>query len=101
MNEFQSCAEALIAAGQQLYIQGMVPATSGNFSARLANDHLAITVSGRHKGKLSEQDIMEVDVNGVSLDERRSMQTTWLVRDGEIDARVSHPHVKDFNAIEI
>ena len=78
MNEFQSCAQALIAAGQQLYTQGMVPATSGNFSARLTNNHLAITVSGRHKGKLTEQDIMQVDTNGVSLDARRPSAETLL-----------------------
>ena len=39
MNEFQSCSRALITAGQQLYNQDMVPATSGNFSARLDNNH--------------------------------------------------------------
>ena len=78
MNEFQSCAQALVAAGQQLYTQGMVPATSGNFSARLTNNHLAITVSGRHKGKLTEQDIMQVDTNGVSLDARRPSAETLL-----------------------
>ena len=79
MNEFQSRAQTLIAAGQQLYSQGMVPATSGNFSARLANDHLAITVSGRHKGKMTEKDIMEVDANGVSLDARQPSAETWLM----------------------
>jgi methylthioribulose-1-phosphate dehydratase len=78
MNEFQSCAQALITAGQQLYTQGMVPATSGNFSARLENHHLAITVSGQHKGKLTEQDIMEVDANGISLDARRPSAETLL-----------------------
>jgi methylthioribulose-1-phosphate dehydratase len=78
MNEFQSCAQALITAGQQLYTQGMVPATSGNFSARLENHHLAITVSGQHKGKLTEQDIMEVDADGISLDARRPSAETLL-----------------------
>jgi methylthioribulose-1-phosphate dehydratase len=96
MNEFQSCAEALIAAGQQLYIQGMVPATSGNFSARLTNDHLAITVSGRHKGKLIEQDIMEVDANGMSLDERRPSAETllhvYIYRRFPEARMVLHPH---------
>jgi len=96
MNEFQTCAQDLIAAGHQLYTQGMVPATSGNFSARLANGHLAITVSGRHKGKLTEQDIMEVDANGVSLDTRRPSAETLLhvyIYQRFPDARVVlHPH---------
>jgi len=78
MSDLQSRAQELIAAGRQLYAQGMVPATSGNFSARLANSHLAITVSGRHKGQLTEQDIMQVDAAGVSLDERRPSAETLL-----------------------
>jgi len=76
MNGFQTCAQALIAAGRQLYAQNMVPATSGNLSARLANDHLAITVSGRHKCKLTEQDIMQVDAQGRSLDDLRPSAET-------------------------
>jgi len=78
MNDFQSCAQSLIEAGQQLYTQNMVPATSGNLSARLADDSLAITVSGRHKGKLSERDIMQVDRQGRSLDDRRPSAETLL-----------------------
>ena len=78
MTDFPSCVQALIEAGQQLYAQRMVPATSGNFSARLADDHLAITVSGRHKGRLNERDIMQVDAEGRSLDERRPSAETLL-----------------------
>lgn len=78
MSEFQQKSRALIEAGLQLYAQGMVPATSGNFSARLDNGELAITVSGRHKGKLQEADIMRVDANGVSLDERKPSAETLL-----------------------
>lgn len=78
MNEFQSDAQALIEAGRQLYARNMVPATSGNFSAKLSNGNLAITVSGVHKGKLSQQDIMEVDADGHSLDDRRPSAETLL-----------------------
>lgn len=78
MNDIQSCAQALVEAGQQLYAQNMVPATSGNLSAWLADDRLAITVSGRHKGKLSVQDIMQVNMQGRSLDERRPSAETLL-----------------------
>ena len=96
MNEFQACTQALIEAGQQLYARGMVPATSGNLSARLNNNHMAITVSGRHKGKLTAQDIMEVDANGVSLDERRPSAETLLhvyIYRRFSEARVVlHPH---------
>ncbi len=78
MSDFQKWCDALIAAGQQLYAQGMVPATSGNLSARLDNGHFAITVSGRHKGKLTHVDIMEVDERGQSLDDRRPSAETLL-----------------------
>ena len=53
VNEFEQRAAELIEAGRTLYQMGMVPATSGNFSARLADGRIAITVSGRHKGRLT------------------------------------------------
>jgi methylthioribulose-1-phosphate dehydratase len=56
----------------------MVPATSGNFSARLSDGKIAITVSGRHKGKLSLDDIMIVNSEGISLDGRRPSAETLL-----------------------
>lgn len=78
LNEFASRTAELIAAGQSLYAQGMVPATSGNFSARLTNGEIAITVSGRHKGRMLDEDIMRVDATGRSLDGRRSSAETAL-----------------------
>lgn len=78
MQDMAQIAQELIDAGRQLYAQGLVPATSGNFSARLEDGNLAITVSGRHKGKLKEQDIMRVDANGESLDDRRPSAETLL-----------------------
>lgn len=77
-DEFARRTAELIAAGQRLYAQGMVPATSGNFSARLANGEIAITVSGRHKGRMRDEDIMRVDAGGRSLDGRRSSAETAL-----------------------
>lgn len=76
--EFRQRSAELIAAGHTLYGLGMVPATSGNFSARLSNGQLAITASGCHKGRLQEEDIMLVDEHGQSLDERRSSAETGL-----------------------
>lgn len=77
-SEFQLRSAELITAGHSLYDQGMVPATSGNFSARMANGQLAITVSGSHKGRLQEDNIMLVDDIGQSLDGRRSSAETAL-----------------------
>jgi len=77
-SEFQRRARELIEAGRELYRLGMGPATSGNFSARLADGSLAITASGRHKGRLSEDDILRVDAEGHSLDDRRPSAETLL-----------------------
>lgn len=96
MNDFSNKANELIEAGHALYQMGMVPATSGNFSARLDNGDIAITVSGAHKGKLRESDIMVVDSNGIPRDSRRPSAETGLhvqVYKHFADARiVLHPH---------
>ena len=96
MSELQLYKKALIEAGHLLYTRNMVPATSGNFSARLSNGNLAITVSGAHKGKLSERDIMEVNAEGYSLDDRRPSAETLLhvaIYQRFPEARVVlHPH---------
>ena len=94
--EFALRTAELIAAGQNLYTLGMVPATSGNFSARLNSGEIAITVSGRHKGRMIEDDIMRVDAAGQSLDERRSSAETALhiqIYNRIPEARaILHPH---------
>lgn len=53
------------------------PATSSNYSARIDNEHIAITVSGRHKGQLGAGDVMVVDLEGrpVQSDCRASAET--------------------------
>jgi methylthioribulose-1-phosphate dehydratase len=77
--EFLTQARALIRAGRFFFERGWVPATSGNFSARLADQRIAITVSGRHKGVLDEDGIMVVDLDGRPLSEgKRPSAETWL-----------------------
>ena len=46
---------------------GWTPATSSNFSHRLDDRHAAITVSGKDKGRLIEDDIMVVDFDGKAV----------------------------------
>ncbi len=75
---FNSLAEELIAAGKYLDQHGCVPATSGNLSARLDDERIAITVSGCHKGRLKADDIMLVDQQGTSLDGRKPSAETLL-----------------------
>ncbi|KFE63221.1 methylthioribulose 1-phosphate dehydratase [Hyalangium minutum] len=61
---FSTRAAELIRAGRFFFERGWVPATAGNFSARLDERHVAITVSGRHKGELTAEDFLVVDVEG-------------------------------------
>lgn len=95
-NEFKQRAQELIEAGRVLYGHGMVPATSGNLSARLKDGSVAITVSGRHKGRLKFEDIMRVDAEGQSLDDRKpSAETllhTQIYRRLPATGAVLHPH---------
>jgi len=96
MSDFLERAEELVEAGRFLYARDMVPATSGNFSARLVDGTIAVTVSGRHKGKLTTADIMRVDAHGHSMDGRRPSAETLLhthIYARFPDARVVlHPH---------
>lgn len=77
VTRYAGIARELIETGHFLYAQGWSPATSSNYSARIDDEHLAITVSGRHKGHLVAEDIMVVDREGqpVQSDARASAET--------------------------
>ena len=62
--DFTAAAGAIVAAGRKLGALGLTPATSSNFSMRLDNGNLAVTVSGRDKGALTPHDVMVVDMQG-------------------------------------
>jgi len=70
-------AGELIASIRELSEAGWTPATSSNFSHRLDDRFAAITVSGRDKGRLTEDDIMVVDFDGLAVgsDHRPSAET--------------------------
>jgi methylthioribulose-1-phosphate dehydratase len=70
-------ASQLVAVTRELSARGWTPATSSNFSMRLDDQHAAVTVSGRDKGRLVEDDIMVVDFHGqpVATDKRPSAET--------------------------
>ncbi|MGC9007673.1 MAG: methylthioribulose 1-phosphate dehydratase [Halothiobacillaceae bacterium] len=62
-------AQALVEAGRFFFSRGWVPATSSNFSARLDEARCLLTVSGRHKGRLTTDDFLRVAIDsGFSLD---------------------------------
>lgn len=96
MFNFNQATHAIVELGNQLYRQGALPATSGNLSARLEDDSIAITISGSHKGKLSKDDIMRVDREGKPLDHRRpSAETllhTQIYKQFDTAGIVAHPH---------
>lgn len=64
VTRYAVAAESIVDAGRFLYQRGWSPATSSNYSARIDDTHIAITVSGRHKGQLGAGDVMVVDLSG-------------------------------------
>lgn len=83
MNDFQLLtaphAQAMIEAGRLFHRRGWVPATGGNFSARLMPHRMLITASGGHKGELAEEDFLVADMDGKPLDvDRKASYETGL-----------------------
>ncbi len=54
----------LIEVGRELHLRGWLPASGGNLSARLDKDLVLITASGSHKGHLTREDFVLVDLKG-------------------------------------
>ena len=95
-NQFARCAEQLAAASRAIYSRGWSPATSSNYSVRLNASCCAVTVSGKHKGELTVDDVMVVDLDGKPLVEKKPSAETLLhtqlyKRDANIGA-VLHTH---------
>jgi methylthioribulose-1-phosphate dehydratase len=66
--DFDSAAARIIEAGRFLDARGWAPATSGNYSMRLSDGSLAMSVSGVHKGRLSPEHILRLSSKGVPLE---------------------------------
>ncbi len=75
---FEQAAAQIIQAGNRLDRLGLAPATSGNYSIRLSDDIMAITVSGAHKGQLKPDQIMRADLDGQPLDNKKPSAETLL-----------------------
>lgn len=73
-----SAALALIEAGNRLDARGLAPATAGNYSARLEDGNILITVSGSHKGRLTDAQLMRVAPDGSALEPKKSSAETLL-----------------------
>lgn len=61
-------AQQIIDAGRFLYAQGWSPATSSNYSVRIDSGQALLTVSGKHKGQLTADDVLAVNMQGQSLE---------------------------------
>ncbi len=68
MFPFASATAAILAVGRRLDARQWAPATTGNYSVRLDDGYIAITVSGRHKGRLSGDDVTRIDLEGRALE---------------------------------
>ncbi|MEO8459313.1 MAG: methylthioribulose 1-phosphate dehydratase [Dokdonella sp.] len=81
-SDLAECVRQIVAAGRDLAARGWTPATSSNFSMRLDAAHAAVTVSGRDKGSLGDEDVMVVDLDGlpVGATERPSAETALHVQ---------------------
>lgn len=75
---FAAARAALVDIGRRFDRRGWAPATSGNYSVRLDDGTVAVTMSGRHKGRLVEDDILRVDMHGMSLDGKKPSAETAL-----------------------
>lgn len=67
MHEHTEEVRALTEAGRLFHARGWVPATGGNFSARVAPERMVITASGCHKGELRADDFLLADLDGRPL----------------------------------
>ncbi|WP_026340717.1 methylthioribulose 1-phosphate dehydratase [Thioalkalivibrio sp. ALJT] len=62
--EFKAQVRLLAEAGRELADRGWLPARTGHFSARLDDQHIAITAPGRSKDLLDSHDFIVVDLDG-------------------------------------
>ncbi|MCQ4264203.1 methylthioribulose-1-phosphate dehydratase [Stutzerimonas stutzeri] len=72
-------SQTIIDVGRFLYGRGWSPATSSNYSARLTSAEILLTVSGRHKGELTADDLLAVDTHGNSLEEGKRPSAETLL----------------------
>lgn len=68
----QKLREEIVQVGQLMYAKGLICASDGNISARLAPNRLLITPSGLHKGLLQPSQILVVTDEGELVETDRS-----------------------------
>lgn len=78
LKRFSEKVEEIIYAGRFLHEKGWVPATSGNISAKVDENYIAITASGKHKGELKPEDILLIDREGEPVNGGKPSAETLL-----------------------
>ncbi|WP_048307649.1 methylthioribulose 1-phosphate dehydratase [Halomonas sp. PR-M31] len=99
LEKLAQAQQAIIDAGKQLHAAGYVPATAGNFSVRLDDSHMAITVSGSHKGHLSSAEVMVTDftpepVGSALTPSAEARLHAQLYEDAPLAGAILHGHSK-------
>lgn len=89
--------QSVIDAGKWIDQQGWCPATGGNFSVRIDANHAWVTASGKHKGALTPEDLLQVDLKGavIGSEKRPSAETLLHVALYGLDADIGavlHTH---------
>ena len=74
---FDAARAGIIAVGRRLDARGWAPATAGNYSVRL-DDGFAVTASGWHKGRLSDEGVLRLDMDGHVVGSGRPSAETHL-----------------------
>jgi len=98
MASLSEVAPLLAATGRALHARGWALGTSGNFSAVVRREPLALAISrsGVDKGDLSERDILEVDGDGVAHEPEARPSDETVVHLAVVRARgagsVLHTH---------
>ena len=94
--DISSQAEQLCQLSHRIYANDWSPATSSNYSLRLGPQHCLITTSGRDKGQLTAEQLMQVDMHNRPLTPGKpSAETalhTQLYRDFAEVGAVLHTH---------
>ncbi len=70
--------QRIVTYSHKCYERGWSPATSSNYSERVAEDKVAVTCSGLDKGELTTTDVMLVDLEGQPLSEGKPSAETLL-----------------------
>ena len=70
-----SLKEKLVEVCHKVYEKGFVAAYDGNLSVRTENDSVLITRSGKCKGEITVDDLIEIDLNGNVLNGEGKIST--------------------------